>query len=108
MRKPPLKCNNHRQSVFLTIIEIGQHGKEFAVDFLCELDMMYSIHKCMYFTCLVLWCTPFKRWWYIKPILRVPLSKNLNMSCFSDLIPGEQVPGSLPRPCGAPQRSPSS
>ena len=42
MRKPPLKCNNHRQSVFLTIIEIGRHGKEFAVDFLCELDMMYT------------------------------------------------------------------
>ena len=67
----------HRRSVFLTIIEIGRHGKEFAVDFLCELDTIYT-H--VYVTCSLLWCTPCKRWWFLKPILK--------MSCFNDLIPG--------------------
>ena len=67
----------HRRSVFLTIVEIGRHGKEFAVDFLCELDTIYT-H--VYVTCSLLWCTPCKRWWYLKPILK--------MSCFNDLIPG--------------------
>ena len=82
-RKPSLLSYNPRRSVFLTIIEIGRHGKEFAVDFLCELDMMYTR---MYVTCSVLWCPPCKRWWYLKPILWVPLSKNLKMSCSFDLI----------------------
>ena len=42
----------------------------------------------MFVTCSVLWRTPFKRWWYLKRILRVPLSKKTNMSCSSDLISG--------------------
>ena len=64
--------NNHRQSVLLTIIEIGRHGREFAFDFLCEL-CTYDIYVCYMLGAVV--HSLQKMVVHLKPILRVPLSK---------------------------------